>query len=160
MSIGLCIMKREDCEIGKYVSMSKLIVFLREKFDHREITQSELALRSGIPNSTLGRIMNGEVEEPKASQIAQIAMGLGMPFWKLMQIAGYTTDTPGNPSEEIQRIAVTLESQSGLMEMMDEAAELTPEDRDAVRVYMADLQRRRQARHRGQKKPRSAEVKK
>lgn len=141
--------------------MSKLAVYLRGKIERKEITLVELERRSGIPDSTLSRIVSGEVDEPKASQIAQLAHGLEMPFWKLMQIAGYTTEVPGNPSEDAQRIAATLEAQPDLRELMDEVAGLAPEDREATRAYIDVLQVRRLRRlqdRRTRKKPRSAEA--
>lgn len=150
-------MSQEVRETGKCMPMSKLATFLRGKIDRREITQSELEIGSGIPDSTLSRIINGQVEEPKASQIAQIAQALGMPFWQLMQIAGYTTAIPGDPSEEAQRIAIALESQPDLRQLFDEAENLQPEDRDAVRAYILLLQRQRQERaqtRQRRKKPR------
>lgn len=137
--------------------MSKLATYLRGRIERGDFTQLELEGLSGIPDSTLGRIINGTVDEPKASQIAQIAGGLGMPFWQLMQIAGYATGMPSDLSEEAQRVATSLEAQPDLRLMMDEAADLLPADRDATRAYMADLQRRRQERSqkRRRKKPRS-----
>lgn len=143
MSIPLCIIVRERAESGKQAPMSKLARYLRSRIDNGDITQVEIERRSGIPDSTLSRIISGEVDEPKASQIAQIAKALEMPFWRLMQIAGYTTSTPGDLSEEAQRLAVSLEAQPDLRALMDEASDLLPEDRDATRGYIADLQDRR-----------------
>lgn len=141
--------------------MPKLAVFLQDELARRRMPIAELEERSGIPDSTLSRIISGEVEEPRASQIAQIARGLDMSFWRLMQIAGYTTETPDAPGEEAQSLAASLLSQPELKMMMDEAAVLPPEDRDAVRSYMADLARRRQQRdqrRKNRRKPRSSEV--
>lgn len=141
--------------------MSKLAVFLQDELARRGMPQTELERLSGIPDSTLSRIISGEVEEPRASQIAQIARGLDMSFWRLMQIAGYTTETPGDPDQEAHSLAASLAAQPDLKAMMDEAAVLPPEDRDAVRSYMADLARRHQQRaqrRRNRKKPQSSEV--
>lgn len=161
MSIGLCIIGAEDFKIGKWYSMPKLAAYLRGKIERGEVTQVELERLSNIPDSTLSRIINGGVGEPKASQIAQIAKALDMPFWKLMQIAGFTTDTPGHPSEDVLRIATNLEEQPDLRQMMDAAADLLPGDRDAVLALIADLQRRsdeRKTRKRRRKKPQSSGV--
>lgn len=163
MSIGLCIMIREDRKTGKRGDMSKLAVFLQDELARRKMPQTELERLSGIPDSTLDRIISGEVAEPRASQIAQIARGLDMSFWRLMQIAGYTTETPGDPDEEAQSLATNLQSQPDLKAIMDEAAVLPPEDRDAVRLYIADLTRRHQQRdqrQRRRRKTRSSEVEK
>lgn len=160
MSSNLCIINRGISTIGGRVRMSKLAVFLQDELARRRMSQTELERLSGIPDSTLSRIISGEVEEPRASQIAQIARGLDMSFWRLMQIAGYTTETPGAPEGEAHSLAASLLSQPDLKAMMDDAAALPPEDRDAVRAYMADLARRRQQRRRrkNRNKPQSSEA--
>lgn len=161
MSSDLCIIGRGVSTIGERRYMSKLAVFLQDELARRRMSQTELERLSGVPDSTLSRIISGDVEEPRASQIAQIARGLDMSFWRLMQIAGYTTETPGDPGEDAARLAASLAAQPDLKAMMDDAAALPPEDRDAVRAYMADLARRRQQRSRrrkNQKNPQSSEA--
>lgn len=158
MSIDLCIMYREGFANGKG-AMSAFATFLRDEMDRQKLTRLELERRSGVPDATLGRIINDQVDEVKGSVVAQIAKGLGKPFWELMQIAGHTTDMPGDPGEEIVRIATTLAAQPDLAEMMRDATALDPADRDATRAYMADLQRRRLKRRqtRRRKKTQSGE---
>lgn len=161
MSIDCIIIGRAVYKTGGRCSMSKLAVFLQDELARRGMPQTELERLSGIPDSTLSRIISGEVEEPRASQIAQIARGLDLSFWRLMQIAGYTTETPDAPGEEAASLAASLESQPDLRALLDDAAALPPEDRDAVRAYMADLARRRQQRdqrRKNRKKPQSSEV--
>jgi transcriptional regulator with XRE-family HTH domain len=119
------------------------------------MTVIELERRSGISDSTLKRILNLEVDEVKASQIARIAKALSKDFWYLMQIAGFPP-TPGEPSAEAAALAVTLESQQDLAEMMRQAARFAPADRDAILTYMAALRKRKAQRR---KKPRSPEGK-
>ena len=151
MSIGLCIMAREDCTSGKR-GMSALVTFLRKEMDRRGMTQLDLEEASGIPDSTLSRLFNGKIAEPKGSMIAQLARALQIPFWELAQIAGFTTEIPGTPSAEATRLATLLESDPDLRSLMQEVAELNAEDRDVVQLYIESLRQRRQRR----KKPRSS----
>jgi transcriptional regulator with XRE-family HTH domain len=162
MSIPLCIMDWEVYDTGNQTSMQMnteaFAIWLDAELKRRDMSALELERLSGVPDSTTSRIINLEVEEVKASVIAQIAKGLNEDFWKLMNIAGFA-GKPGDLDEESAALAVTLRSQPDLADTMREMAAFDPEDRDAIRVYMADLRRRRQAR-RVRKKLRSSGEKK
>lgn len=149
MSIGLCIIKREDFGSGKSESMTALAAYLREEMERKGVSQLELERRSGIPDATLSRILNGTTRDPKASQLAQIAKGLEVPFWRLMQHAGYTSEIPGDPSQEAQRLATLLEDRPELKAVMERVASLSLEDQEAIQDYILLLGQRRR-----RKKPR------
>lgn len=163
MSIPLCIIDWEVYDTGKQTPMQMnteaFAIWLDTELKQRDISALELERLSGVPDSTISRIINLEVEEVKASVIAQIAKGLNEDFWKLMNIAGFA-GKPGDLDEEAAALAVTLRAQPDLADTMWDMVAFDLEDRDAIRVYMADLRRRRQERRRAQKKPRSAGGKK
>ena len=50
----------------------------------REITINKLATLSGITQSTLGSMMNGETKNLKLKTLRKIAMGLGMTVSELL----------------------------------------------------------------------------
>jgi transcriptional regulator with XRE-family HTH domain len=151
MSIPLCIIEWEDCEIGKRGTMSVLGDYIREEMDRQGVSQVELEERTEIPDTTLSRILVGQ--EPKPTQIARIAKALGVKFWALMQRGGYTTETPDDPTEEARRLAEVLASRPQFRDLLREAEQLTPEERDATLAYMKLLrQNRRQNRHRSRRK--------
>jgi transcriptional regulator with XRE-family HTH domain len=153
MSSTLCIMEWEDRTTGEGSTMSVLSIYVREEMDRQGVSKLELERRTGIPDSTLGHILNGEVDEPKPSQIAKIAKALGLTFWFLMQRGGYTTETPGDPDEETLRLADALTARPKLREIVREAEQLTPEEQDATLVYMVTTrQRRRQNRRPSRRK--------
>lgn len=154
MSSTLCIIEREACATGNWGTVSSLGDYVKEEMDRQGLTQLELESRSGIPNATLSRILNGSVAEPRPSQIARIAKALDMKFWALMQRAGYTTETPGNPSEEVVRLADVLTARPLLREIVRESELLTPEEHQAVLTYIALLrQHRRPVRARKKTQP-------
>lgn len=130
--------------------MSVLSDYLQEEMVRQDVTQVELERRTGIPDSTLSRILSGEVDEPKPSQIARIAKALNLKFWALMQRAGYTTETPDEPDQEAQRLAELLMARPRLREIVHVAEQLTPEERDATLAYMALLRQGRN-RHPGRR---------
>jgi transcriptional regulator with XRE-family HTH domain len=139
--------KRVNCDSGGLSPVSRFGAFVREEMDRQGISLVELERRTEISDSTLSRILGGDVDEPKPSQIARIAKGLGLKFWVLMQHAGYTSDDPDNPDEETQRLAAIIAAQPVLREILSKAEHLSAEDRDAVLAFMIVLQQRR-ANHR------------
>lgn len=56
-----------------------LIRKLKEAKRSCRLTAEELALRTGVPCSTLNKIFSGNIEEPKFSVIVAIASALGLP---------------------------------------------------------------------------------
>lgn len=153
MSIGLCIIAREDRTSGNGKrSMSALVTFVLKEMERRGMTQLDLEDASGIPDSTLSRLLTGKIAEPKGSMIAQLAKAFQMPFWELAQIAGFTTEIPGAPGAEASRLAAVLEADPELKNLLREVSDLDSDDRDVVLVYIEMLRQRR--RHR--KEPQSS----
>ena len=143
MSILSVIIFREDSETGNRGAVSILGDYVKEEMNRQSMTQLDLEQRSGIPNATLSRILSGGVAEPRPSQIARIAKGLGLKFWSLMQRAGYTTETPDDPDEETRRLADVLTARPRVREIAQEAETLTPEEQDAVLAFIALTRQRR-----------------
>ncbi len=115
--------------------MSALATYLQQERERRSWTIIEFAQRAEMPDTTLTRILNDEVAEVKASQIAHLAKALEMQFWRLMQIAGFTTETPGDPDEETARIAALLAADPSLKPVLTRVAQLSPANRRAVLAY-------------------------
>lgn len=132
---------RVDYASGKRGAMSALTDFVRGELARQNMSQQDLAERSGIADATLSRILNEQVDEPKGGQIARIAKALGIPFWKLMQIAGYTTETPDDPDDEQRRIAAVIAADPTLRPVMDGAAKLSRANRQAILVSIELLLR-------------------
>lgn len=121
------------------MSVAALAVFLREEIVRQNMTQEQLAEATGIPDSTLSRILNGEVAEPRASQIARIGKALGIEFWVLMRKAGIGNGPPAGPDEEAQQIAALLAGDPSLAGILREAANLSTPNRQAILAYIALL---------------------
>lgn len=120
--------------------MSALATYLQRERERRNWTVIEFAQRAELPDTTLTRILNDDVAEVKASQIARIAKALGVEFWRLMQIAGFTVEMPGALDEEERRIATVIAADQELKITLDKASRLSPQNRRAVLAYIALLQ--------------------
>lgn len=117
-----------------------LAVYLREEMSRHNMTQQDLEAASGIPDSTLSRILNGEVAEPKASQLAKIGRALGIEFWVLMRKAGIADGAPSSPTEEAQQIAAIVAGDPGLADVLRQVANLNAHNRRAILAYIMLLQ--------------------
>ena len=84
------------------------------------ISQTELAERSGVPLSTIARYENGE-RKPGIDQVERLAKGLNIPFYLLLE------RPPGATASELHRL-------------MDSFTRLPAEERERV-VQYAELQR-------------------
>lgn len=134
---------REDCDSGGLLSVSRFGTFVLEEMDRQGISLTELERRTDISDSTLSRILRAPTQEPKPSQVARIAKGLGMKFWVLMRHAGYTDEIPDDADDETRRIAAVITGHPVLREIMREAELLTVEERDAALAYMAVVRQQR-----------------
>lgn len=110
--------------------LTPLAVFLAEELDRRNWSQLDLENRSGIPDSTIGRIRAGQ--EPKPSQVARLAKALGYKFWYVMQRAGYAPDAPDDPSAEAQRLGALFADDAELRAFVESVLRLSPANRRAV----------------------------
>lgn len=110
--------------------MTPLAVFIAEELDRLQWSQLDLEVASGIPDSTIGRIRNGQ--EPKPSQLAHLAKAFGCKFWYILQRAGYAIDDPGSPSENAQRIGAIVADSSELSALLDGVLRLSLPNRRAV----------------------------
>lgn len=117
------------------MSVAALVVFIKEELGRQNITQEQLAELSGIPDSTLSRILNGEVGEPRASQIARIAKALKIDFYILMRKAGIGNGPPAGPDEEAQEVAALVARDPGLADILRKTSGLNEANRKAIRAY-------------------------
>lgn len=133
--------------------------FLEEEMRRQGLTLKDLEERTGVPDSTISRIVRNTVEEPRASQVMLVAAALGLDFSTVMRRAGLAIPDSSAPNAETLRQAIALDADPDLADLLREVEQLPPEDRDAVRAYMALLGQKRASRRRGRRRsdPRSAE---
>lgn len=93
-------------------NLRRYIVARREELN---ISQEELARRSGLPRPTIGAIESGRVDNsPRIDTLDKLAKGLNVPFERLALIArGFDPDKPKSgpewTNEDVQRLVeVTL----------------------------------------------------
>lgn len=113
----------------------------------RGMTTEELANASGVPQSTLNKILTGVIEEPKLSVAQAIAAALGCPLGMLLDGADFT-DTMNEEEMELVRKIRRLDAGSrDLLEMVvnnelkreDSATFTVPEVEEIEEVKMLTL---------------------
>jgi transcriptional regulator with XRE-family HTH domain len=75
----------------------------------RGMTTEDLARKSGVPQSTLNKILTGVIEEPKLSVAQAIAAALGCPLGMLLDGARDFTDTMNEEEMELVRKILDFE---------------------------------------------------
>lgn len=79
------------------MTLTALGVLIQKYQDARNWTDGELAQRAGISRSGLGKIKNGETEDPRATNLARIGEALGIPHEELRAAAGNFPTPPDAP---------------------------------------------------------------
>lgn len=124
--------------------MSPLTDYILRQMSDKNINQLELARLSGVPNTTLDRLLGDQVAEPKPSVLLKISKPLGVSYRRLMVLAGYPVDEPDSTDSQNRRLLELAEALPWLTELIEDLAFLGPDDREAVLAYIETLQRRRE----------------
>lgn len=124
----------------KTADLPPLAVFLQDTIKNRPIPATELQRLSGVPDATLGRIIRGEVADPKASIVDKIARALGMHYWELSAIMGISGAEPGSPDQEAEQIGAILKRDESVRPLINKAIRLKPKSRAAVLAYIQYLE--------------------
>jgi transcriptional regulator with XRE-family HTH domain len=86
MTVGPGRKKRAD---SKYTEQAgRLAALLRDQRLQADLTQEQLAVRAGVPLSTLRKIETGQVREPCYFAIVDLLRALGLPIHELPPLGG------------------------------------------------------------------------
>lgn len=124
--------------------MTALANFIRQEIDGRGWNQKALADKSGIPKATISRLVNGQVDEPELSTLMRLSDTLNVSLSKLISLAGFPLDLSSSPQQQHARLITLAESFPWLATVMEEIADLSPEDKESVITYLEVLRWRRQ----------------
>lgn len=106
---------------------------LRQVRQQLGLTQEELAQRTGLKRSWLSLVESGEIPNPSASRLAKLAGALGLSPEAMGQLTGYRAapDPLSDPRFEL---------------MFHQIKELTLEEQQEVREFVAYIMHRRRLR--------------
>ena len=118
--------------------LTPLAAFIEEELDRLGWSQFQLEVESGIPDSTISRIRNGQ--EAKPSQIARFAKAFGCSFGYIIRRTGYEFDMEA-PSAEAHRLGAIMVDNPELSAMANGILRLSlPSRRAVARMIQALLE--------------------
>lgn len=88
-----CVNPHLDISLGHHFGMdikktlSKNLIYFRS---NKQLSQAQLATKSGVSQSTVSRVENGEGPAADIDTIGQLAHGLGVSPWQLLSEDGVT----------------------------------------------------------------------
>ena len=100
-------------------------VWLADQLEERGWNQTEFAEKSGIPEGNVGTWLRRK--RPSAERCVDIATALGVPVWRVLEVAGYPWDgMVGVPNDDVRR------------EIMLRLELATPEVRELIRDVLKE----------------------
>lgn len=138
------IVNRELAKNGNAMRVSPLVTLIRQRMDEQNMTQLELSRRSRVPNSTLERLLSGEVQEPKPSVLFRIAKPLDVSYKRLMVLAGYPIDEPDTSENQDRRLVELAAAFPWLVDVIEDLPTLRPSDREMFLAYLETIRRQRE----------------
>jgi transcriptional regulator with XRE-family HTH domain len=126
--------------------MSKLAEYLQAQLRQRNWTLRIAEEQTQMSRETLSRIMRGDERAPRLDTLQQVAEGFDLPLWRVIELAGYDIGIQSSPATQAARLEVISRAMPHLAPLLDRLLEASPDDLDAILVYLEALQMRR-ARH-------------
>lgn len=124
--------------------MSGIAQLLRDELKARGWTQKELADKTGLTQAAISKIMSTPDMTPELKTLALFAAALGISMRRLIEACGFPVEASSNPGtteEQIRAITSAVPELRALF--LDLVNRLTPEDRDAMVVYLETMRARR-----------------
>lgn len=91
--------------------------YLHELKEEKGVSIRELSDKTGIPECTLNRIINGQTDNPGFQNVADIVIALG---GSLDNIVGIAHPSPKMP-EEVEKLIIHINTVSNRMEALETA---------------------------------------
>jgi transcriptional regulator with XRE-family HTH domain len=124
---------------------SALGTYLLGVLRQRNLSQEDLAERSGVGSARISAIVNDATYEPRLGTYVKIAEALNVPLRSLLEAAGYPIENATTEAARERRLLTVLEAAPWLAPVLDDLAQLPPEDQNSVVSFLHwHLDRRRQ----------------
>ena len=120
--------------------MSALGAYVQEQLSARGWSQTDLEMRSGVPDATISRIIN-KGRRPSPANVVKLARAFEESPERLMVLAGYPMGDPIAPEAVEQELLAQMRALPWLSDLVREIAAL-PTDQQAmvVRVVRAMIE--------------------
>lgn len=111
--------------------MSAIGAYIKEQMDARGWSQTDLSIKSGVPDATISRIIN-KGRRPNPVNIAKLAKAFESDVGELMILAGYPMGQPASPEALESELLAQVRSLPWLADLTRDIAGLSPEHQRVV----------------------------
>ncbi len=115
---------------------STLGTYVLGLMQQRNLTQEQLAEKSGVGAGRISEMINKPDVEPRISTFVRVAKALGVPLRSLLEAAGYSIEEAETAEDQQRRLSLLLEVAPWMGPMMEEVAALPPDDQASVAAFV------------------------
>jgi|SRR5579859_1893051 len=125
--------------------------FIRDQLRARGWSQRDLAAHAGIAQATISRLLNRTDIDFELTTLVQLSIVFEIPLWRLIALAGFPISVPDMTGLEDQqlRLAVLAATFPWVLPLVEEIANLTPDDRAGVMAYLDVIRMKHQRQRSG-----------
>jgi transcriptional regulator with XRE-family HTH domain len=121
--------------------MTGLAYLLKSEMEARGWTQTKLAEVSGVPDSTISKIIKNPDQIPKLENLALLAQALELPLSKLIAACGYSVDN--SVLSDSERLQAIVDAIPDFQRLVEEMMTFSPTDQADVLAYIEMRRRHR-----------------
>jgi transcriptional regulator with XRE-family HTH domain len=99
--IGLCLFEQALVAFWVAAHSPSLKSYMQE----HGLSLRDMEQRVGVSRSSLSNLINGKESEPRLTTLVEIARTIGLPLWRVIEMAGVDLGLPETPSYNAERLA-------------------------------------------------------
>ncbi|ABX04041.1 MAG TPA: XRE family transcriptional regulator [Herpetosiphon sp.] len=111
-----------------------LIYLIKSEMDARGWNQTKLSEISGIPDSTISKILKNPNQIPKLENLATLAQAFDIPLARIIAACGF--DVSSAKSEDSQRLQTIVSAIPDFQRLVEEMMTFSPLDQADVLAYI------------------------
>ena len=119
-----------------------LIYFIKSEMDARGWNQTKLSEISGIPDSTISKILKNPNQIPKLENLAALAHAFEIPLARIIAACGF--DVTSAETEDGQRLQTIVSAIPDFQRLVEEMMKFSPLDQADVLAYIEMRRQHRQ----------------
>lgn len=115
--------------------MSVLTDYVQQFMRERNLTLRDMAERASISKTSLHDILSNTEREPRISTLSGLSKAVGLPLWRIFEMAGVDLGLSDDSTTEAKQIASLFTNNEQFRELVNAAARADIEGVDAVLKY-------------------------
>lgn len=100
-------------------------------------TYRELEELTGIPDSTISKIINGKLKGlPELETLVKISVAFNLPLWRVVEMTGLDSGVSIAPDDQAKRVAALVKTYPVMNQIVDRLTKLHQSDLRGVLAYL------------------------